>query len=182
MSYFLFMIILVISANLDVLTLGISYGVRNTKLSLFNITIISLITFLGTLLPMIFAKILSNTFIIKASNIIGNFIIILIGCFGLIKYFCAKEKEERKLEELNFKKIITLGFILSINNFALSVGFGISGFSTIITSISSLIVCFFFLYTGNLIGTVFNRKSNGHFTELFSNIIIIFCGIFNLFL
>ena len=96
MSSFLFMIILVISANLDVLTLGISYGVRNTRLSLFNITTISLITFLGTLLPMIFAKILSNTFLIKASNIIGNFIIILIGCFGLIKYFCVKEKEERR--------------------------------------------------------------------------------------
>lgn len=181
MMRFLSVLILAISSNLDVLTIGFAYGIKKVLLRFMPLFIISFITFIGTFISMVLGGLITNIIPKGLPNIIGGFIIIIIGCFGLISCLVNRYKnEEKEVKELSIKQIIILGSILAINNFAIGIGSSIAGFNIILTSFSSFFVCLFFLYLGNRIGNFILFKNVGLLTEVLSNIIMIMLGIFNL--
>lgn len=95
---FLHCILLSLCSTLDSLGIGITYGLRNTRI-LFSAKIILFIcSFSITLLSIFLGNFLSYMFPIYISNIIGCFVLIIIGSFMILSSF-KKEKTNINIEE-----------------------------------------------------------------------------------
>lgn len=180
--YFLSILILIISANLDVLAIGFSYGIKRRYISFLNLFIISFITLIGTLISMSLGSLIEIILPKGVANVIGGFTILVIGCYGLFKALLYNIKnKEKNILNLDYRQVIILGITLANNNFTLGIGSSIAGFGVLITSFSSFLMCFTFFYVGNRIGMYLSSKNVGILTEILSNLIMIILGFFELF-
>lgn len=74
-------IILAISSSIDSLGIGITYGIKNTKISHMAKVVLFVISFSLSLLSVWFGDILKNIFSDFATKLIGNLILIAMGIF-----------------------------------------------------------------------------------------------------
>ena len=74
-------IILAISSSIDSLGIGITYGIKNTKISYMAKVVLFVISFSLSLLSVWFGDILKNIFSDFATKLIGNLILIGMGIF-----------------------------------------------------------------------------------------------------
>ena len=92
-------IILAISSSIDSLGIGITYGIKNTKISNKARIILFGISFLVTLISLYFGNIIKNIFNENITKFLGSSILIIMGVFIL---FQSLKKESIK----NYKKDI----------------------------------------------------------------------------
>jgi putative sporulation protein YtaF len=93
----LFSIILIsLGANLDNLSIGLSYGMRKIRIPIIAIIIISLLSGLFTLISCLAGHLLSDVIPNYFSNIIGGGIIIFVGVWIITASFL---KNKRKIKE-----------------------------------------------------------------------------------
>lgn len=92
-------IILAISSSIDSLGIGITYGLKNTKISYIANVILFIISLLVTTFSMWFGNCIRNTFSYEITNLIGSLIIIFMGTFMTIQAFI--KKEPSNLDTLN---------------------------------------------------------------------------------
>lgn len=182
LSTFLFCL----SANLDNIAIGVSYGVKNVHITIYKNLIIafftSLFTFISMYLGSYFAMLLSE----NLANKIGATLLIGIGCYSLFKEFIKKKNnnndilsnKDENLKIITLKETISLILILSINNIAAGVAASVAGINIIIALIFTFLFSFLFLFVGNKIG---NKAISNNFIEKYSNIIssliLIFIGL-----
>lgn len=86
-------IFLAISSSIDSLGIGITYGVKNTKISNTGKFILFFISFSVTLLSLYFGNIIKNIFSDYFSKLLGSIILILMGFFI---YFQALKSDSKK--------------------------------------------------------------------------------------
>lgn len=91
-------ILLAFCSTLDSLGIGITYGLKNTHIIFSAKIILFLCSFFITLLALFLGNFLSYLFPNNTTNIIGCFILILIGSFMIVSCF-KTEKEKTKIEE-----------------------------------------------------------------------------------
>lgn len=199
-------LILAISASLDSLSVGIAYGCDNIKISLKNITIISLITAFGTLISMILGYFLSSFLTETLSNIIGSILLICIGLWFIISFFSKKNEQPIDIqlpsEGCNYKNIlgnpsmadtdnsktidtkecICLSIALSLNNLGLGISASITGINPITATILTFLTGMMFFLLGFIIGKKFLSKFLGDYSNLFSGILILALAVFQVLL
>ena len=81
-------LILAISSSIDSLGIGITYGIKNTKISYIAKVVLFVISFIISVISIWFGTVLKNIVPIHFSKYIGSFILILMGvfmCFQAIK-------------------------------------------------------------------------------------------------
>jgi putative Mn2+ efflux pump MntP len=178
-----------ISANIDNLAAGVSYGIQKIVMPLSSNFVIAFIVFAGTLFSMILGKSISPFMPVSVSNYIGGSIIIGIGAISIVKYFKNRknseqndqyweEKDKNNNKRIEFREALILGVALSINNMGLGIGASISGLSVIPTAACSFVFSLAFMFAGNFLGNSCFSKYFGKFAELVSGSIIIMLGIF----
>ena len=92
-------IVLAISSSIDSLGIGITYGIKNTKISSKAKIILLAISFLVTLIALYFGNIIKNIFNENITKFLGSSILVIMGVFIL---FQSLKKESIK----NYKKNI----------------------------------------------------------------------------
>ncbi len=127
-------ILLAISSSIDSLGIGITYGIKNTKISKLSKIILFAISLITTYISIFFGNIIQYILPNLFTNFLGCFILICMGiyiCFQASK----KEKNSRNIfnsplsSDLNHSKIIEpqealiLAIALSLDSFCI----GISG-------------------------------------------------------
>ena len=162
---FLPILLFAISANIDNLTVGTAYGIKNIKIGAFSNLIIAVISVAGTILSMSLGLVLSHFIPPFIAGIIGSVILIVIGLWFIKGYIfknCGLHKTTPKeagglnryteiLDEpekadsdssgdIDIRETIILALALTINNFGLGIGASIAGFNITITA-----VCTFFV-------------------------------------
>lgn len=166
---------LAISANLDNILIGISYGANKIKLKLSHIIIIgSIITFV-TVIAFLIGKGITSNISQKLSAIISGVTIIVIGIISIIKLF-KKTEEVEKIKYLNYLNVITLAITLSFNNFIISIVSSMGKVSMPYTIIFTFLLSTIFLSLGNVLG----RKVNSKIIGGISSILLIMLGILSL--
>ena len=88
-----------ISANLDALLIGASYGFRKVRISFRENLIISLITFAGSFLSVGLGKLLEPIFPANITSYVGSVLLILFGGYLLIKAFYHKSLSAPSIKE-----------------------------------------------------------------------------------
>lgn len=81
-------LILAISSSIDSLGIGITYGIKNTKISYMAKVILFAISFSISILSIWFGNVIKDIFPIYITKFIGSFILILMGifiCFQALK-------------------------------------------------------------------------------------------------
>ena len=178
-----------LSSNIDNLFIGMAYGAKKIKIGLVSNLIIGFVTLVGTLLSMLLGKTLLCFIPLSIASILGSIIIILIGCFYLIKYFYYNTKkipEDSQIEKydkdksgnIELKEAFVLGFALTINNIGLGIGASIMGLNVIATAVVSFFISVIFIHISNLVGNSYLSKFLGKYTELIGSVMIILLGIY----
>ena len=151
-----------ISANLDALLIGMSYGLRHVRISFVQSLAISLITFLGSFLSVGLGKGLAPILPAQVTSCIGSVLLILFGGYLLLKFFTRKGTEQTSSETVFTKQarvsptrseVLLLGVLLSLNNIGIGFGTGMTGIPMMPTMIVTLFLSLTFLILGNRLGT-----------------------------
>lgn len=188
-----------IASSSDNFIIGLSYGAKKIKINFTSNLLVALISCAGTVIAMLFGKLLCSFITPRLANIFGGIILTLFGVFMLFNTF-RKEVNENKSQikhyngllknpevvdknnskTIEFKEAVTLGIILCINNIGLGIGASITGLNIYTTSLSSLIFSILFIKIGCYFGSVISNSKLSEYSEGISAILIILLGIYEL--
>lgn len=180
-----------ISANIDNIPIGLSYGVKKTHISILKNILICIITSIVTFLSMLIGQNISKFFDIKIANILGSILLIFLGIYPIAKNIFIKEKNDRLNEneknilmnnDISIKELLLIIITLSLNNIAAGIAASITGVNIICTTICTFVFGTIFLYIGNNLGKRINNKLVEKYSELISSFILILIGVMELFI
>lgn len=146
-------LILAISSSMDSLGIGITYGLKQTKLSKISKLILFIISILVILLSGIIGNILKNILPTKFFELIGSLILIGMGIFIIIE---TKGKEYSfDLDHsgfIDYKEACVLGLALSLDSMCIGIGAVALGLNIYLFSILASFLQYAFLSLGNFLG------------------------------
>ena len=208
---FFSILILAISLSIDSFGVGITYGVRNTKIPLFPKLILFFISFLAVFCSVYICNILLNFFPIFFSKIFGTFLLIIMGIFIIYQSQNKKAKKTLKPKVYNFfikslgitikiirnplnsdlddsktidcMEAIYLGIALSIDSICTGIGLSLLGTNSILFPCMVATCQIMFLSLGNILGKKIKSASllPENCWSLLSGILLILIGLLKLF-
>ncbi|MFJ8262561.1 manganese efflux pump MntP family protein [Rummeliibacillus sp. NPDC094406] len=183
-------ILIGIAANLDNLGIGLAYGVKKTKVPLSSNFTIAVISMIVTYLSVMIGSALIDYITPHKANFVGNLMLCAIGLYTIISYKISCTTSAENLEGIDkdrnniitFREALVLGLILSINCLGSGIAIGANGISAIWTVIS---IGFFSILTfaiGDHFGLLLSKTFIGKYSTVISGLILIFIGVFEIFI
>lgn len=161
-------IILAISSSIDSFGIGITYGIKNMKISFVSKLILVCISFFITLLSVIIGKYLTLLFSTNFANLLGSGILFFIGIIVLIKAFWERNSKDEFTYDFNHSNLIdpkeafVLGLALSFDSFGIGVSTSLlvhnSMFSILVFPLLVSIFQLLFLSLGNYFGRMIHKS------------------------
>lgn len=188
--YFIPALLFALSANIDSFILGLSLGIRKTRLSILQNLFVSAITLSGTMAALQLGRQAFHIFPLFVTRPLGSLLLIIFGgyyifravkqsvCRDTSKTVLSTDKTPLPIQSLSYKEGLFTGLTLSVNNFAIGISAGISGLSFLPAALCSLIFSFLFLFLGNLLGLNWITRPDTKSADLISGIILILLGIY----
>ena len=178
-------IILAFTSSIDSFGIGITYGIKKTKIILTSKIILFAISFVITNLSILVGNLIRKIFSENISFFIGNFILILIGFFIIVTSNSANEKSNYDFNHSNLidpKEALALGIALSLDSFCIGLGTSASGINFNIFPFLVSTFQFIFLSIGNFVGNKINSFSSfsNKTSSIISGILLILIGILKL--
>jgi putative sporulation protein YtaF len=195
-----------LTANIDNFTVGIAYGVKKIKINIFSNMLIAAISSIGTFISMSIGYLISKFIPITISNFLGSIILIGIGLWFIKDFFFKKnindinsinrEYDFEKYTEIldnpykadvdnsgniDLKESITLSLALTINNFGLGLGASITGLNILLTTLFTFIFSQLTIMLGYFLGNSYLSRLFGKYAPLFSGVMIVIFGIYEIF-
>lgn len=192
-------IVFAITVNIDNFAVGIAYGIKRIKIGILGNLIIAAISGLGTFFSMYLGFYISKIINLSVTNLLGSIIIIGIGLYFILDFFLKYYKKSNHFISIELlenpekadtdssghidnKEALTLAFALSLNNLGLGMGSSISGVNIISTTLFTFLFSIPAIIIGYRFGNSFLSSLFGKYTSLISGLIIIFLGIYELFI
>jgi putative Mn2+ efflux pump MntP len=177
-----------VCANMDNLSIGISYGIQKIKVSFLPNLIIALITLFGTALSMLAGAGITSILSPDTAKIIGGVILIIIGLYYILKVVFKKiiygydATNQKPLCNITIRESIAIGIALTINNFGMGIGIGtdVEILELIIINVLTFLFSMIFMSIGNFLGECMFSRFFGKFSEFISGVIMVLIGIFQI--
>lgn len=191
-----------ISASLDALLVGIGYGIRGTRIKLWQNFVISLITLLGTCLSVGLGHRLVSLLPGIIGNYAGSLILILMGIYYIAKWTAgtlrgphsettSPESPKHEIASasvssafpcLKLAEVLALSLTLSLNNLSAGLSASLAGMPLIPAAVSTMACSVLFLFAGNRLGRNPVLQLAGKGAEPLSGGLLIGLGIVQFFL
>ncbi len=167
-----------ISANIDNIVIGISYGLKKIDINLKSNLIIAFFTSIATLISMYAGKLINIFLNPNIENLLGASLLIFIGTFSLIKDIIKKDKnlDSKNLKKINYIELFTIIITLSTNNIAAGIAASITGINILYGVIFTFVFCNIFMFFGNKIGSKIKSKKIEKFSSLIASLLLILLG------
>ncbi|MFD1204795.1 manganese efflux pump MntP family protein [Sporosarcina contaminans] len=179
-------ILIGIAANLDNLGISVAYGLKSNRIPIIYNSIISLISMLCAFVSIQLGNFLSHYLTNSAANMIGGILLIGLGVSLIIASLRTLKKEQpqsiAEVKDITLKESILLGFILSFNCLTIGFSAGITGVSALFASISIGIFSFLSVLIGTWIGYRIGNSLFGKYTDIFAGALLIFIGVYEIFI
>ena len=154
-----------LSANLDSLAIGISYGIKKIRI-----------------------RIAGSAFPDQAEKI-GAVMLILLGIWFIWGAFRNEKKETKKEEtksrkenrDAKIRELIALGIALTVNNIGVGIGASISGIDPTIATAVTFSVSILFIAVGQFVGKRCLSDRFGGLAETASGLIVLSLGVLEFF-
>ena len=178
-------ILLSLCVSIDSLGIGITYGVRNTRISFISKFILFIISILLTSISVFLGNSLSLFLTDNITKIIGFLILEGMGIWIIAQ--ALKDNLSFDLDNsqnIDFKEAIFLGIALSLDSIGIGIGSGAFGLSFIIFPILVASFQFIFLSTGKLLGIYIKNISNipNNIWNIIAGILVIIIGFGKFFI
>ena len=164
--------LLAISVSIDALGIGLSYGMRKSKISLILNMLIGFIVFSMCLIGFLIGNVLSMFFNDFILTLLGSFLLLMLGSQIVIKEIIKhKEVKRRKnikyeenkiynLDEITFKDAIMLAMAISMDAMAAGISASLIGIKTMFFPILVMVAHVIFLNLGMFFGKNVKNISN----------------------
>ena len=174
-------ILLALSVSIDSLGIGISYGIKHTKISKISNFILFVISFIMTSLSIFIGNTISSILSENFSVFIGSFLLILLGIHGIYKNYLNKTTnyDFNNSNVIDKKEAIFLGLALSVDSFYVGLGSGIIGINDILLPFFvSIFQLFFINCSANIANLLLSKlKISDNILSYLSSFALIFLGI-----
>lgn len=189
-----------ISASLDALLVGIGYGIRGTRIKLWQNLVISLITLLGTCLSVGLGHRLVRLLPGVIGDYAGSLILILLGLYYIVKWtisFLRCDSGETASENpghemvsasvsiafpcLKLTEVLILSLTLSLNNLSAGLSASLAGLTLFPAAASTLVCSILSLSAGNRLGGSPLLQTAGRAADPLSGALLMGLGIIQLF-
>jgi putative sporulation protein YtaF len=194
-------LLIALVSNLDNLAIGISLGIRSTKIPALSNGIIAVITMAGTYLSMNAGEFISGYISSKTTNLLGAAIIVIIGAWSIVNSLylrTARTTDSDNHEHIygnrspadvdvfhkhviSIKESAGLSISLALNNLATGLGAGATGISPIWTTIAVGVFSLLFIGFGSKFGFTLSRSWLGSYSKIVAGILLILIGIYEMF-
>ena len=186
-------ILFAVSSNLDNLAVGLSYGLKRVHIPLFPSLLMGLITFMGTMLSMMFGQKLLPFLPDGFARLLGSIIILVMGGYGMISFLvksyrsrgCQADKDFSDTilppRMLPVREAFALGMALAVNNIGLGIGASMSGLGVLPASAGSFCFSIAFLTAGNRAGKRWLSSLIGRCAEPAASAVMIALGLYEFF-
>lgn len=184
---------LAISSSIDSFGIGITYGIKNTKMSLFGKIILFFISIISAYFSIFCGNIIQNIIPETFTKIIGSFVLILIGLYICFEALKAKKNSSNIFNNpicsdldnsliIDSKEAFLLTIALSLDSFCIGIGGSITDANLSLFPLFVGIFQLFFLHTGTFLGIHINKfcKLPENIWSILSGILLIFIGIFKI--
>lgn len=180
-----------ISASLDALLIGISYGIRSIRIYLWQNLIISGITLAGTCLSVGFGGWLAPRLPLMLSRYAGSMVLMLLGIWYVVKWMVKMLAHTREMaqaaaagpvSQLSFPEVLGLGVSLSLNNIGIGLSASIAGLALIPAATATLACSLLFLFAGNRLGRSRLLQFFGAAADPVSGILLILLALLQAFI
>jgi len=186
-------LLLVLSANMDNIIVGLSYGIKKVKIGPLANLLIAVITLIGTVLSMALGKILLKIIPGNFVNSLGSIILLLIGLWTIIQPLLKSSDSDSIFENpekvdidkssvIDAKESIILALALTVNNIGIGVGASIAGLNIVVTSLFTFVVSLLTITLGYFIGSRYLARVVNKRTAVISGLIIIILAVYELFI
>src|SRR5690625_677339 len=205
MLFYMGLLLLVIAVSLDGFGVGVTYGMKRTKVPFSALLIIMLCSGVVVLLSMTIGDFLNSFISPQKAEIIGGMILIFLGLFSLFNIIQSKVdvdlselKDSERLQrlktvlstpdqaDLDQSGVITtgetflLGTALALDAFGAGLGAAIIGYSPLLTAVSVAIMSGAFLFCGIQMGMLLLQNRQMQKLSFLPPILLISLGIFNM--
>lgn len=177
-------ILLALSASIDALGLGITYGIKKTKMSKSGNLIIFTTLFCLSGLSVFIGHYISILFSPIVSAILGASLLILLGIYNIFK---SKNNVPTDFDTdgsnyIDAKEAFILGLAVAVDASCVSLGSGMIGIGGFILPLLMAIFHTFFVNCGNLVANNIAKRFaiSSKLLSNLSGIILIFIGFFRL--
>lgn len=188
-----------ISASLDALLVGVSFGLRGVHIRLLQNFFISLVALLGTCLSVGCGNLVIPLLPSAAGRLAGSLILVLWGTYYIVKWSSGFLRShisrrsagsgpaslisaEHPLACLTPPQVLLLSLTLSVNNLGLGLSASIAGLTLTGAAAATGICSVLFLYLGNRLGKSRLIELIGGLTDPISGILLILLGLIQYFL
>lgn len=175
-----------ISASLDALVVGISYGIRRIRMGWGQNLFISFVTLIGTCLSMGFGVLLLPLLPPFLGKSAGSLILILLGIYYIIKYMLQKYRKRKKTAPgeiktcLSLPEAFLLGLALSVNNMGIGLSASLAGLALWPAAAATFFCSVVFLLLGHRLGKCSLFYPVQHTAQLLSGGLLILLGALGL--
>ncbi len=194
---FLSSILFGVSASLDSLLVGVSYGIRRIHIRLWQNLFISSVTLLGTCLSISAGHLLVPLLSEAVCRYAGSLILALLGAYYCLKWLISSLRDRhddklahygeissassgQKWETLSLAEVFTLSLTLSLNNLGIGLSASLAGLSLLSTAAATFACSVLLLFLGNQLGRCRLLQLAGTAAEPVSGILLIGLGLVQL--
>lgn len=180
-----------ISASLDALLIGISYGIRSIRIHLWQNLLISGITLFGTCLSVGFGGWLAPRLPYVIGRYVGSMVLMLLGIWYVVKWLVQMLAHKREMTQtaaaqttlhLALPEVLGLGVSLSLNNIGIGLSASIAGLTLLPAATATLVCSLLFLFAGNRLGRSRPLQFFGAAADPISGILLILLALQQAFL
>lgn len=188
-------ILLSVSSSIDSLGIGITYGIKNTKISLIGKIILFIISLTMSYFSLFLGNLIQNIFPTFLTKLIGSLILISMGIY--ISFEALKKQDVNcnvfnnpissdfdNSQIIDSKESLFLAIALSLDSLCIGIGGSISNINLILFPLLVSIFQLSFLSFGTFLGSHINKfyKLPKNIWSLISGILLILIGTFKLFI
>ncbi len=188
-------IVIGVAANIDNLGICVSYGLKSIKIPFFHNLIVSIISLVCAFISITAGSYLSNYLSQSIANVAGGSLIIGLGVWFIatsplfakndlirIENTCSVYTSLDKTKTITMKESIFLGFVLALNCLTIGFGAGITGVSSLFTSISIGVFSMISISMGVMLGNKIGNTWFGKYSESIAGLLLILIGIYEIFI
>lgn len=188
-----------ISASLDALLVGISYGLRKVRIRLWQNLVISLVTLSGTCLSVGLGAWLAPLLPGILSRLAGSLILIFLGLYYIMKWLSAILRrragasparpeasicsgEESFPPGLSLPEVLLLSLTLSVNNIGIGLSASMAGLPFLPAAAATFLCSVLLLLMGNRLGRSRMLGLIGHLADPIAGGLLIGLALLQIFL
>lgn len=173
-------LMLSISSSLDAMGIGITYGLKRTKFSVFSRIVFFLVSFTATTLSIFLGNIIKNIFSPEFTTFIGASLIIGIGVYTIYESFKRpKDFDFDNSNDINMKEALALSLSVTMDSLCIGIGSSMLGINNYLFPLFVATLHLIFLLVGDFLGKnlVNISKIPNNIWTIISGVLLIFIGL-----